>query len=325
MSKAENKIAGFFGTIIAWAIIVPFMLLMALPFMPFRQRFINTFQLERFSISWKPLKWFYVAIMIFMAMLVFTGVPKLLTTRGGGWPAAGWPHPVVVLLICLAAAFIFNLLFLLQQCASDPTIQMKLAGLKAETYVQKLLEKFLKESPDCRVLNGSLLVFKEGSTDEFSAELDHVLVTQRHIYVIETKYKSGTISANADSPTWNVSSSDREGSMRNALIQAKKSIALLRRELDISEPVIPLVAIYGKNVKVVDGPSNVVVADNLLSAIQAFETLPQRDFLLSPTAIEAKFLARTTADPSAKERHIARANVAKAHHESAGFVQAASI
>jgi hypothetical protein len=162
------------------------------------------------------------------------------------------------------------------------------------------------------------------STNEFSVEADHIVVTRKSIYLIETKYRSGTIAANADANFWKVIASPDETRMRNALKQAKNSAAVLKRECQLPYQVIPLVAIVGKDVKITDAPANVIPAGDLLKVIDAFEFgSPSAE--LHSAGIIAALMRHTFTDKESVANHISRANLAKSRLEMHDIVTASSI
>jgi len=161
-------------------------------------------------------------------------------------------------------------------------------------------------------------------SNEFSVEADHIVITERNIFVIETKCKSGTISAGADSPRWKVSSHHGDGEMQNALKHAKNAARVLNREANLPCEIIPLVAIKGSEVQILDGPSNVSAAENIIAIMRAFEQSKPHP-KLDPTAIQALLQPYISNDQTAMERHIERAQAARKRAEQAEIVAAASI
>lgn len=145
-----------------------------------------------------------------------------------------------------------------------------------------------------------------------------------HIYLIETKYRSGTIAANADATFWKVTSPQGETRMRNALKQAKNSAAVLKRECQIPGKVIPLVAILGKDVKIMDAPANVVPAEEILKVIEAFE-FGRQTAELHPAGIIAALKQHIFTDKESVANYIRRANLPKSHLEMDDIVTTSSV
>ncbi|SFB21485.1 Nuclease-related domain-containing protein [Collimonas sp. OK607] len=282
--------------------------------------------LERCSTSWSSTKLLYGPIKC-LASILFLFVFFVTAKKLSATPTHVDQITVYMLALCAAlpCGLLFNILHWMQQYAEDPAIQKKMAGIAAERYVQKLIEDFRKKDlPASRSLHGKLFVFNEHAPSEFSVEVDHMLITERNVFVIETKCKSGTLSARADSPTWKVSSPYGDTDMRNALKQVKNAIRVLQRQTALPCELIPLVAIKGNDVKIDNGPTNVLVAANLANVLRAFEHGKPHP-ILDPASVTALLLPHVNDDPAAMERHIERANAARARAEMTEIVNAASI
>jgi hypothetical protein len=85
----------------------------------------------------------------------------------------------------------WNILYGLQKITESPAFRKQQAGWDAERYVRQLITDGQCHFPHSLALHGTLFVFQADTSDEFSVEADHLLVTTRTIFVIETKYKSG--------------------------------------------------------------------------------------------------------------------------------------
>lgn len=332
MSRQNNEPNGFLETVVTYALglfitgfllAVPAVLLAMFYFL--RRPISRALDLERRAASWfamqwciRPLKW--LAAFLFVVLLVnaahyLTVTPVLV-------------DQIIVGLFCLcgglAFALLFNVLHWLVQYTEEPAVRKIAAGMAAERYVQSLIEACQQHFPGSRSLHGKLFVFNAHTPAEFSVEADHILITERNIYVIETKCKSGTISAGADLAKWPVSSSYGTGDMQNALKQAKNAARVLQRQTGLPCEVIPLVAIKGNEVRIVDGPTNVVVAEHLAEVLHAFENSKPRS-LLDPVAVTSLLLPHICEDKAAMERHIERAQAARIRAERDEIVSAASI
>ncbi|SFB38155.1 Nuclease-related domain-containing protein [Collimonas sp. OK607] len=266
-----------------------------------------------------PMKW--LADILFLVVL-FVTAKKLSVT-----PTHVDQFMVYILALCAAfpCGLLFNILHWMEKYSKDPAIQKKMAGIAAERYVQKLIEDCRKkELPVSRSLHGKLFVFNEHTPNEFSVEVDHLLITERNVFVIETKCKSGSLSAGADSPTWKISSPYGDTDMRNAPKQVKNATRVLQHQAALPCELIPLVAIKGNDVKIVDGPTNVLVAADLVNVLRAFERdKPQPT--LDPASVTALLLPHMNDDPAAMKRHVERANAARVRAEMTEIVHAASI
>ncbi|MGZ3240475.1 MAG: nuclease-related domain-containing protein [Burkholderiaceae bacterium] len=213
----------------------------------------------------------------------------------------------------------------------DPNTAKERAGKEAEDYVQALIDSYVQHNPAYQALHSQLFVFNAAMPNEYSAEVDHILITQRNIFLIETKYKSGVIYAVHDAKEWRTAShpdddgQQRTGEMRNALLQAKNTAKVLAKEMHLPTKVIPIVSIYGNNVSIVDGPSNVVAADNMINAIAMFERHANGNIELDVKDIATTLQAQCSTDPQALEKHKARAQGKGEQREIERFVQNASI
>jgi hypothetical protein len=167
-------------------------------------------------------------------------------------------------------------------------------------------------------------LFLRQEQEEFSVEVDHVVITKRNIYLIETKYKSGTIVADADAPVWTVRAAHGQTTMRNALTQCKNACRVLQQQFDLPCAPIPLVAIQGKELVLVGQPGNVLQADLVIAAIDGFDDHQHED-RLAPKTIAANFAPHIAADAGARKRHVARAESARYKAGMADIVKTASL
>jgi hypothetical protein len=154
-------------------------------------------------------------------------------------------------------------------------------------------------------------------------EVDHLLVTPKQIYLVETKYKSGAIHVETEAAQWHTSSAHGTGRMRNALLQVKQTARVLKRELDLPE-MVPLVAIVGNDTTLVGAPGNVVLAADLIKTIQAFEQVAAGE----PVPVErvvAKLRQYVSDDFDARDRHNKRARAAQWRVELDQLVLTASL
>lgn len=236
-----------------------------------------------------------------------------------------WIVGTVYVGLAFAPAALIAILHWMQAYALDPEIQKKAAGGEAEDHVRKLIEDSVVHFAGSKALHGVLLVFNQGSNREYSVEIDHLLVTRKRIYAIETKYKSGTIFALHDSPTWKVISNRGEHVMRNALKQAKNTARVLAKELTLPVDIVPIVTIYGADVTIENGPANVVPVADLIKTITAFENVCAEKDIINPPGITDRIQACTSSDPEVNARHIERAMRAQEQAEMEAIVRASSL
>ena len=282
---------------------------------PLKAPATRMFRLVALSAYFRQMKWFYSPLQfifgfIFSMILVSAAADGYRVFRGGAMhiPAGHTPIAVAVtaLLVFLFSAFMLAMVGWIEQYATDPDVQKRLAGANAEKFVRKLIASNMRNYANGRALHNALFVFNSETANEFSAEADHVLITRRNIFVIETKHKSGTIFADADAPMWRTSTAHGDGSMRNALLQVKNTARILTREFSLADSIIPIVAIHGNNVSIVQGPGNVVATRDLMLAIHAFETHGEHNPPLNPDDIAETLLKQCANDPDSLKKHISR-------------------
>lgn len=191
-------------------------------------------------------------------------------------------------------------------------VQRKIAGLEAEEQVGDIIDD-VRADIGGSVRHGMLLVFRPGAKNEYSVEIDHLLVTKRNVYVIETKYKSGRINALESSARWTVETAHATSDMRNGLRQVKNTIETLCRSINAFKGVrvVPLVAVVGNNVEIINGPSNVLEASRLRRVVDAFEANTKGGDI-DVDAFIAAVQVHVSTDKKAFVNHVARANTKEA-------------
>lgn len=325
MSKNEDTIASIIGFVFAAVILaIPFAMLLLL--FPFKKPLIKLFGLEERSLNWKWLRWFLHPLKWCMVPgFAYCAWQTLLTYQStGSLNQEAVITAIPYLVGCLLCAMVYCFIQWMQDHYHSPAVQKRIAGIQAEQFVQTLIDKNLDRYSGSQALHGALFVFNRGLSNEFSVEADHILVTQKYIYMIETKYRSGTIAALAAAPHWKVSSPQGETRMRNALQQAKNSAGVLSRECRLPCKVIPLVAITGNDVKLTDAPANVVQPEELFNIIDAFE-FGSHSAQLDPPGIITTLTHHIFTDKQSVANHIARANLAKARLKMRDIVRTSSI
>lgn len=332
MSKHQKENGGLIamvvGGLLALIIITTKFLIQTsilLIFFLFKRPISRALNLERLSTNWQNLSWLYLTVK-WIAAWFFVQMTGKAVLQFKGIPLNYDRIMLGALLVsgALACAFVFSIIHWIGHYALDPDVQKKMAGINAERYVQALIEANQQHFPGAQSLHGKLFVFNADMPNEFSVEADHILITERNIFVVETKCKSGTISARADSPRWKVSSKHGDGEMQNALKQAKNAARVLHRQANLPCEIVPLVAIKGNEVQILDGPSNVSAAENIVEIIRAFEQSKPHP-KLDPASIQSLLATFIKSDAAAMERHIERAQAARKRVEQAEIVEAASI
>jgi hypothetical protein len=286
----------------------------------------DALQLKRLSASWPAMKWLYIPVQwtagLFAMGVALIGIHDIYT---GHLTLDSVSLSVLVFLVVPLCGLVFMIFDWMEAYHLDPQAQKDLAGTKAEVLVEKIIEINRGCYPQCESLHGTLFVFNRGTPEEYSVEADHILITTHNIFLVETKYKSGIIFADADSPNWKISTRQGQGVMRNALLQVKNTARALQKEFGSVQNIVPIVAIYGLDVSIVGGPGNVVWAHNLLDAIDAFELVNQEQKKLDPPAILAELKLKVSTESRDFDKHLTRANAAKRRAELSEIVKSSSI
>lgn len=334
MSRQQKNDEGFISNLVSTLLgfllaapILGMLLLLRGPFhLPFiRKPLSRRLRLDTHCLRWPLLKWLLLPLQ-WSAAVGFAGcvgATALLFWHQPA-PAAKLGLAFLYLALAIVCALVFNVVAWLKENFEDPATQKKLAGINAERQVRQRIEAFQRHCPEALALHGALLVFQEGTDQEFSVETDHVLITPRNLFVIETKYKSGTIHAAAEAKDWTVTSAQRDSRMRNALNQAKNTARVMSRQVPLPVAPVPIVAIHGNDVQLMDTPANVVTDENLVAVIEAFEA-SQTERRFDPVAVAERLNHYCSADPAVLQRHVARAEQARRRAEMAAIVEAASL
>lgn len=242
----------------------------------------------------------------------FHGVAVVLIIVAGGFyiygvfrGQAGVHMPEIIAFLASALA---GYLEAVSKVHEYPVVQQKLSGIRAEEVVKRIIRS-LEGTIGGSSCHGFLMVFDKDTPQEYSVEFDHLLITKRNIYAVETKYKSGSIRAGANTSRWTVTTEHGTTDMRNALIQVKNSIDVLRKNVVLPQTarIVPIVAVVGNNVEILNAPSNVVASHDLPQVISAFEANTKGPDI-EVSALLASFTRYISTDDNAFDSHIARIN-----------------
>lgn len=123
--------------------------------------------------------------------------------------------------------------------------------------------------PDYHLLNNITLPFQDGTT-----QIDHVLVSTKGIFVIETKDYSGWIFGNEESNQWTQTIYRVKNRFQNPIHQNYKHVIAVRSLLDfVPESQIHSVVIFtGSAVFKTPVPQGVVYLNQLESYLSSYET-----------------------------------------------------
>ncbi len=114
-----------------------------------------------------------------------------------------------------------------------------------EALVRQALEEYC-ENKDAHVLNCATLRLEDGST----TQVDHILISTKGIFVIETKHYSGWIFGSQTSKLWTKIIYNNKYSFQNPLFQNYKHIKEIQRIFDFLNPKLI------HNIVVFSGDSN---------------------------------------------------------------------
>lgn len=188
----------------------------------------------------------------------------------------------------------------------DDELQRKQSGIYAEATVSTAIDNHVVPVFGGEALHGGVFVFQDRNGQEDSCEVDHIVVTPKNIYLIETKYKSGTVQVTLDTEFWNVEGTRGKSVMRNAYRQAANSSRLLQRVFGMPL-VTPLVVIVGDDLALTyaNNAHSVLRPEDLANYIQGIEERTPSATWDWQQVLE-KFHASRSTDPRVLDLHIQR-------------------
>ena len=140
-------------------------------------------------------------------------------------------------------------------------------GIEGEKIVKKLLKKLPKEYI---VLNNLLINYRDRAS-----QIDHIILSNKGIFVIETKNYSGKIYGDTSSKYWIQKLNGKKRTFYSPLWQNKTHVnavkLLLKGYGDI--PIYSVIIFCGRcNIKNVKSDGNVITADKLKRYIKRFKS-----------------------------------------------------
>lgn len=132
---------------------------------------------------------------------------------------------------------------------------------QGEAAVRKQLTNYCKKST-AHVLNNITLKHGDGTT-----QIDHILITQNGILVIETKHYSGWLFANEKQKQWTQVIFKMKNKFQNPIFQNKKHVQAVQQLLDFipKEQIQSLVVFTGDAEFKTEVPSGVINLNQLTS------------------------------------------------------------
>ncbi len=136
-----------------------------------------------------------------------------------------------------------------------------------ETLVRHCLEEYC-ENKDAHVLNSVTLRLEDGST----TQIDHILVSTKGIFVIETKNYKGWIFGNAKSKMWTQIIYRNKYFFQNPLFQNYKHVKAVQRILEILQPrlIHNIVVFSGESTFKTPRIDNVCYIEELIPMIEKY-------------------------------------------------------
>jgi predicted RNA-binding Zn-ribbon protein involved in translation (DUF1610 family) len=111
-------------------------------------------------------------------------------------------------------------------------------------------------------------------TNEGTTQIDHIIISQYGIFVIETKNYRGWIFGSEHSKVWTQSIYGKKNTFQNPLHQNYKHVKTLQKLLHLDENQICSVVVFvGESTFKTDMPSNVVYPFGLLKFIKSHQTV----------------------------------------------------
>ena len=138
---------------------------------------------------------------------------------------------------------------------------------RGEASVRNLIVSNFK-SPKFHLLNNITIPFQDGTT-----QIDHILISTKGIFVIETKHYSGWIFASEKSDQWTQVIYRVKSKFQNPIRQNYRHVKALQQLLDFlpREQIHSVVVFSGNAVFKSPVPKGVVYLNQLVSYISAFQ------------------------------------------------------
>ena len=174
-------------------------------------------------------------------------------------------------------------------------------GKKGEKRVAKILKRAFRKTP--HYLFNHILI----ETDDHITQIDHVVISTKGIFVVETKNLKGWIFGSPQNQTWTQTIYGKKYKHYNPLKQNYKHIRILETALGVSRRKFHSVIVFTKNTKLKTAmPENVMYTNKLRRYIRSFEhtEIGEEDVeLVAATLAEAK-LENTRRNIRRHKRHV---------------------
>jgi hypothetical protein len=196
-------------------------------------------------------------------------------------------------------AFTAVLIVLILILKSQPFFELfnfaRFKGKVGEMFVAQIFDSHLPKDKYTVIHNITL------PTEDGSTQIDHIVLAQYGIFVVETKNMSGWIFGNQKQEFWTQKIFKKTSKFQNPLRQNYKHTQTLEKILKIDRKTIfPVVVFIGDSTFKTPMPENVVcgkeIIDYILSKKEKF--LTQEQIYSIKNAIETKMLKRSFATDS---------------------------
>lgn len=136
-----------------------------------------------------------------------------------------------------------------------------------EALVRQSLTTYCADK-DAHVLSNITLRLEDGTT----TQVDHILITTKGLFVIETKNYKGWIFAKSKSKIWTQSIYHEKFRFQNPIHQNYKHVKAIQKILEFLEPELihNIVVFSGKAVFKTTKPDNVFYIEELITAIEHY-------------------------------------------------------
>ena len=197
------------------------------------------------------------------------------------------PLLIVAIVLCVSLKLFFTWFF-----------SPKQKGIRGERCVARRLRNGLP--PEYLILNDLYLPLPDGTT----TQIDHVIVSQFGIFVVETKTYAGWIFGEANSAKWTQSIYRKKSSFQNPLRQNYKHICALADNLGISKDYFHnIVAFTGDCTFKTEMPEGVSYSRSVAKYIQTFTTPLIKTSQVAEVA-EVIGAWQSTVSENAKKAHV---------------------
>jgi len=174
----------------------------------------------------------------------------------------------------------------------------KVKGIIGEGATKVVLKKL--NSTEYFIINDLLIPSSNGK----SSQIDHVVVSQYGVFVIETKNYKGWITGSENSQYWKQTIYKRKENLYNPIWQNRGHVKALEELLsEFGEiPFIPIVAFSGRSTLKVQVNSEVVYLSNLVKTIKKYNSIVINS--ANVQAIVRKLMESNNIDKHARKEHV---------------------